>query len=322
MKAVAQHETPRRGPPAPSEPPRVFVVVCTHTTRHLGPCLASLVHQTTPPAGVVVSSDTQGEEVPALMRAVLGRLSDSRPPIPVLLTDRPHQGAARINQVRNNGVRALTASLAPDDRDIIVILDGDTMLAGDAIARHAMLGARADLIIPYRINLAESDCAALDPEALIALGPDEVLRPTNAQRRELARLHRNYSFHLSLARFGLTKPHKPKCLGGHHAVRARVMRAVDGYDEAYEGYGFDDDDFSLRVHMLRPRVRVAIAVSDILAWHLWHPTRAPQSPMDSPDAPRFHRAPRSLTPEFGLSTSKSQPRPRIVRISEHFARLA
>lgn len=319
MTAVPQPHARKPDGPATSGPPRVFVVVCTHTTRHLGPCLASLVHQTIPPAGVVVSSDTQGDEIPALMRTVFGRLCDSRPPFPVLLTDRPHQGAARINQVRNNGVRALQTSFFPDDRDVIVILDGDTMLAGDAIARHAMLGACADLIIPYRINLTESECAALDPEALIERGPDALLRPTRAQQRELARLHRNYSIHLALARFGLTKPHKPKCLGGHHAASARIMRAVDGYDEAYEGYGFDDDDFSLRVHMLRPRVRVAIAVSDVLAWHLWHPTRAPQSPMESPDAGRFHRKRYSSVPEFGLSTPKAQPQPRIISISEHTA---
>src|SRR5690606_33781595 len=128
--------------------------------RHLALCLASLARQQTPPATIVVTVDGDGPEVEAEARALWDRLGPSRRPA-LVLTMRPHGGVAQLNQVRNNGLRALDALGLADD-DLIIVLDGDTMLGADAIARHlALAAAGADLIIPFRINLTEEATARL-----------------------------------------------------------------------------------------------------------------------------------------------------------------
>src|SRR5262249_6815500 len=110
---------------------------------------------------------------------------------------------------------------------------------------------------------------------------------------------------------GLPKAHKPKILGGHHAVSVRCLRAVNGYDEQYTGYGYDDDDLSRRLHALSPPPRTAIAVSEILALHLWHPSRAPARPTDAPGYARFSSPGLPIEAEHGWRNPIPQPEPHV-----------
>jgi hypothetical protein len=259
------------------------------------------------PHTIVVTVDGEVVEVEAEARAVWDRLDPARRPR-LALTMRPHTGVARLNQVRNNGLRALGA-LGLADSDLIIVLDGDTMLAADAVARHvALAAAGADLIVPFRVNLSEQATARLSVEDLLgADAGDPAALATESDRRALAARHRRYQRQLALKRIaGLIKPHKPKVLGGHHAVRAGALRAVNGYDEQYTGYGFDDDDLARRLHQLRPRLRVAIAVRDIMAVHLWHPSRAPASPELAPGAARFARRDLPVRAEQGWDSPSPQ----------------
>jgi GT2 family glycosyltransferase len=303
---------------------RAHVVVPTHTPRHLDLCLASLGRQRTLPATVVVTVDGEVPEVEAEARAVWGRLDPGRRPT-LVITMRPHGGVARLNQVRNNGLRALD-DLGLTGDDLVIMLDGDTMLAADAIERHSALAAAgADVIVPFRVNLTEETTARLSLDDLLPDSPSlrggrAGLEPaqlvTEADRLALQRRHRRYHRQLALKRIpGLVKPHKPKVLGGHHAVRACFLRAVNGYDEQYTGYGFDDDDLTRRLHQLRPRPRTVIAVSQIMALHLWHPSRAPARPEDSPGAARFARREVTAPAERGWASPASQGKGRVVVIA-------
>src|SRR5205085_9251119 len=139
--------------------------------------------------------------------------------------------------VRNNGLRALAANGALGDSDPVLLLDGDTVLARDAIARHAALAAEGyELIIPFRVNLDEGKTARVSAEALLELARDPA-GPTIAElagaEDELAMVsrERRYRRQLLLRKLvpgwaGLPKRHKPKILGGHHAVSVRCLRAV------------------------------------------------------------------------------------------------
>lgn len=304
--------------------PRAHVVVPTHTPRHLALCLASLGRQQRPPATVVVTVDGEVAEVEAEARRVWERLepasrSPGSPPR-LAITMRPHAGVAQLNQVRNNGLRALD-SLGLDDEDLVIVLDGDTMLAPDAVERHLELTGRgkggkrpeADLIVPFRVNLTEQRTAGVSLDDLVEGRLDLEGLASEADRESLRARDRRYRRQLALKRVpGLVKAHKPKVLGGHHAVRAGALRAVNGYDEGYTGYGFDDDDLARRLHQLRPRVRTVIAVEEILALHLWHPSRAPSRPEEAPGAARFARHDLPVSAEKGWRSPAGQEEGRVV----------
>jgi GT2 family glycosyltransferase len=295
---------------------RCHVVVPTHTTRHLQPCLVSLAQQSHPPDSIVVTCDTDDAAIADLLDQTREALGQRLPRL--VHVSRAHTGVARLNQVRNNGLRALDSVVSPADGDLIVVLDGDTMLAPDTIERHVAGADRgADVIIPFRVNLDEktTDQVVRSPLDL----PDLRDLVTEADTRLLFQRHRRYQRQLLLRRLfpawlGVVKAHKPKVLGGHHAVRVGVMRRVNGYDEGYVGYGYDDDDLTRRLHQLRPRVGVSIAVKESLSFHLWHPTRAPQRPTEAPGYARFVRTDLPTHAELGWTSPGDQPEVRVREV--------
>lgn len=302
-------------PVSDSAPTRCHVVVPTHTTRHLEACLASLAAQSRPPASVVVTCDTDDPAIGELLESI--PIASGGGIARIIQARRAHTGIPRLNQVRNNGLRALEAITTLVEDDIIVLLDGDTMLAEDALKRHAAAAARgAELIIPFRVNLSRATTAGLGAGPI---APARVRRlVTASDEAALRRRHRRYERQLLLRRLlpdwtRAVKPHKPKVLGGHHGVSVRVLRAVNGYDELYTGYGYDDDDLTRRIYRLRPRVRVAVVVRECLSLHLWHASRGPRRPTDAPGYERFRRNDLPTAAQFGWSTPSDQP-PVEVRV--------
>lgn len=291
---------------------RIFLIIPTHTTRHLDRCLGALARQERPPDGVVLSCDNDDASILGLAASTWrkARAASSLPPL--VATQRPFTGRPSLNQVRNNGLRAMDGACDPMERDLVVMLDGDTMLDETALARHAhLLDSGTDLIVPYRVNLDERQSDGIDLDHLLDSQSPPLRRLTRADQIEaLRRRHRRYERQLRVKRSPLggllVKAHKPKVLGGHHAVRIGPLRAVNAYDEAYHDYGYDDDDLARRLHALRPRIKTAIAVSDCLAYHLWHPSRAPQSPTGAPGYARFATKALPVRAELGWDAPATQ----------------
>jgi hypothetical protein len=327
MSRAGEH---RDGEPGADNAPAVHLLIPTHTTRHLAPCLAAIAWQREMPATVVVTCDTDDPSIGTLLAEWWPRVGGTvsargmRPPR-LLHTFRAHQGEARLNQVRNNGLRALDRDGVLRDEDLIVVIDGDMVLDELAVLRHR--GDRAlgvDLVIPYRVNLSEAETGGVSAGVIIdhaarcpregpAAGAPFLHGAVRRTMDELARRERRYRRQLWMRRFtpAFIKAHKPKILGGHHGVSVRTLRAINGYDDAFVGYGYDDDDLSRRVYALRPAPRTAIAVEEIRAFHLWHPTRAPGRPTDSPNYERFRRRDLPSYAERGWQSPADQPAPTV-----------
>jgi hypothetical protein len=245
---------------------------------------------------------------------VAAALKDSGRTIPrLVLAQREHQGVPMLNQVRNNGFRALDQTGGLHDDDLVVILDGDTLLHPDTLRHHRLLRRRgADLILPYRINLTEDETRATTPEDWLAAETAAACAErwlSTARVRELQHRQRRYEWHLTLKRLPvlgkhLVKPHKPKIIGGHHAVGINALRAVNGFDEHFTHYGYNDDELGRRLHA--SGARVAVAVDRALAFHLWHPSRAPDRPVEAPGYARF-ASNLPVVAENGWRTPREQP---------------
>ena len=286
----------------------------THTTRHLAACLASLAHQTRLPTGVVVTCDTDDPAIGSLLDewwprvCTAMRRRHSGAASPLWHTFRAHHGRPHLNQVRNNGLRVLRDAGGIAGEDCVLVLDGDTMLAADAVEKHAALrAAGAELVIPYRYMLSEAVTGTVDAATVLERGVDETRLADATQTRELAARDRRYRKNLWLSRWGLTKVHKPKLVGGHHAAAWGRLAEINGFDEEYIGYRFNDDDLCRRMKGLRPRVSVAIAVKAISAYHLWHPIRAPERLQDAPGYARWSRKRLPVRCERGIENPLAQP---------------
>lgn len=289
---------------------RVHVVIPTHTTRHLEATLAALAASENVPATVVVSVDGEGPGFEDLLaRAPLA------PATQRVLTARPHQGEARLNQVRNNGLRALNTLGRVAPADMVLVIDGDMALGREAIGVHARPGA--DLVLASRVNLIEQEAESLSRllvggafddagtmmQSLWASARPEVI----GRQRRLDRQRRLRA--LPVIGRVLCKSHKPKLLGGHHSVRWSALLLVNGYDERFVGYGFDDDDLARRLYA--SGARPAVRVDSIPAFHLWHATRAPARPTGAPGHATF-ATPWTVRAQSGIDDGIAQPEP-VVR---------
>ncbi|MFN0012778.1 MAG: galactosyltransferase-related protein [Phycisphaerales bacterium] len=295
--------------------PGVFILIPTHTTRHLAACLASLAHQTRPPRGVVVTCDTDDASIGALLDEWWPRVCGRLGSVPLWHTFRPHQGRPQLNQVRNNGLRALRDRAGIRGSDCVLVLDGDTMLAPDAVENHAVLRAGgAELVIPYRYMLDEATTRTIDAGEILAGGVPEARLTTPDMVAQIEARDRRYRKNLFLSRWGLTKGHKPKLVGGHHAAAFARLVEINGFDEEYVGYRFNDDDLCRRLRALRPRVQIAIAVKAIAAYHLWHPIRAPERLQDAPGFARWSRKDLPVRCVRGIDNPLEQPVPSVREV--------
>jgi len=256
----------------------VHVIASTHTTRHLRWALLGLAHQSVAPASITLTCDTDDPALSECAAACAKELG-----LVIRHVRRPHQGREMLAQVRNNGIRALLESGLARDEDLLLMLDGDCVLAHDAVERHGTHGANADMVVAFRVDLTEAQTARAD-ESRLARGELPV-EPDAGQSAAIRRRHRRYLRQSLLRRVGLAKPHTPKPLGGHHAVRLGRMIEINGYDEQYHTWGTEDDDLGRRVYAAGGRSRVAVA--EITCLHMYHPTRNPGVWKDRPNARRF-----------------------------------
>lgn len=301
---------------------RLFLLIPTHTTRHLDSCIAALARQTRMPDGIVVACDTDDPEIAMLLDTFWPRVARAlsarnlTPPV-FLQTSRPRQDAPRLNQNRNNGLRALDSRFSLRDDDLILVIDGDTILEERGIERHA---ARAEsILLAYRINLDAERTAALKADRLLDLSMRLDGLATPAELADLAsrqrRLERQARLRASPFFSRFLKRHKPKLLGGHHAVRVGPLRSVNGYDEFFRGDGTDDDDLARRLYQLRPLPTIAVLATSILAFHLHHDTRRPWRPTQAPDYARFVRSDAPTSAERGWNSPLPQPDPVIRTVA-------
>lgn len=278
--------------------PPVHVVITTHTPRHLGPCLAALARQSRPPRTVVLTCDSDDPEIARTAEDAWRRAGPRLNPTPLfVLTRRRSQGQARVSQTRNNGLRALDRVAPPRDSDLVIWLDGDMLLGESGVERHAALAAAGAEFIPaFRVCLEPGPTAAITVDSVLGDGPTAIPSlEAMARERDLDELRarqRRYERQLRVRRLrplGLpfVKPHKPKAIACHFSVTVGRLREINGFDEEFVGYASEDDDLSRRLHALRPRIRTAIAVESILAFHLWHPTRATARPKEEAAYGRF-----------------------------------
>ncbi|MEE2681269.1 MAG: galactosyltransferase-related protein [Planctomycetota bacterium] len=256
----------------------VHVVIPTHTTRHLHRTLLGYAHQAVPATSITVSCDTDDPRIGTLLEQVVAETGT-----PLTQVYRARHPEARRSQTRNNGIRSLLGrGLAEEDR--LLIVDGDCIPAADLIARHAEHASRGEFVIGNYIPLDERTTSGIPSDA----GMHAYLEANVAaeQLARLDRIHRKARRHQVLRRFHLTKAHKPKIVGSNTSFRAGSLLAINGFDEEYMEWGYEDDDLGKRLH--RSGARSVIAVREARIYHQWHPTSARAAWQSGSVAERFH----------------------------------
>ena len=237
---------------------------------HLRLLVAALAAQTRVPDELVVADD--GSDA-ATVAALAKFLPAGGIPARVV---RQEKDGYRLAAARNLAIRAATG-------DYLLFLDCDVVPLPDAVAVHERQAAPRRLLAGHRALLDEAATKALFAAVPAPAEADWELAWRSADMRELETAARLFARHAALRRWHLARPHKPKLIGCHFSLFREDVERVNGFDENFVGWGYEDDDFARRLYRSGVEPRSAIAAAR--AVHLWHPTLAPQALQRHRDRP-------------------------------------
>jgi glycosyltransferase involved in cell wall biosynthesis len=235
--------------------PEIALLISTyHRPRHLQRALWSVAMQRNV-AGkmeVVVTDDGSTDETAQVVEA-FARTVD----FPVRFTTHPHS-TFQLSRCRNEGVRASTAPY-------LLFLDGDCLLPLDHVAIHLERRRPGVTRTGTFVRLDETTSQRINEQAIrsgefMRWAPaDEIRKTRNKGRRSMV-----YEW--------LRHPTKPRLVGNNIGVWRSDYERINGFDENFEGWGWEDDDLGRRLR------RAGVRLKSILAWtftfHMWHPTEA------------------------------------------------
>lgn len=174
-------------------------------------------------------------------------------PFRVAFTTHRHDGF-RLSQCRNEGA---TVAAAP----YLLFTDGDCLLPPDHLAMH--LRRRR----PGRV--AAGDCYRLDEASTARLTTDLVRGAAYRDWPSAAELKRVRQKATRARVYGaLRVPMRPRLTGCNIGVWRDDFERVNGFDEGYVGWGYEDRDLQRR--LARAGVRTRTILHWTVAYHQWH----------------------------------------------------
>jgi len=238
------------------------VIVTTYQKpRHLRLCLASIAGQlgVQDCMEVIVSDDGSTDETADIVQHFARSAC-----FPVAFVTHPHDGF-QVSKVRNQGAAASRGRF-------LVFFDGDCIFPQHHLATLLRL-ARPKVVLAGDCCRLDEDLSSMIDEATVR-DPEQwqMLRQKAPQCevRRLAKQHRKallYSF--------LRHPRKPKIVGNNFGICRDDFFGVNGFDETFVGWGYEDDDLGIRLRRIGVRIRSVLNCT--YPYHIWH-RRDPSAP--------------------------------------------
>ena len=272
--------------------PRVAVIVSTYNRPEaLEAVLASLADQTTHHCEVVVADDGSSPSTRDLCQRLQTRM-----PFPLAHVWQEDRGY-RLAAIRNRAVASSTA-------DYVVLMDGDCAVLPDFVASHAKLAERGCFVRGPRV-LLQKDFTEFVLRESVSIHRWGRLRWLTHWRRG------NVDQFLPFLKLplGALRKRIPQRWAGIRGCNLGVWRedylAVNGLNEDYEGWGYEDWDFVSRLMkrgVVHKEGRFAVPVL-----HFWHES---QEGLDM-NRDRFERqlASNTVWVERGVSQYLERHRP-------------
>lgn len=218
-------------------------------------CLESLFAQQDKNFEIIVADDGSS---PANLNKTQAFCADS--PVAVSYIHHEDQGF-RAGTIRNKAV-------SQSKGDYLLFIDGDCVLLPDFIARHRQLAATRCFVPGNRVLLS--------PEFTRQVIEQQIPLHTKSLyyflwRRLQQKINRiSGFFHLPLGFLRHIQPQKwQRAMTCNLGVWKKDFIGVNGFDELFEGWGYEDSDLVIRlIHagIKRKEGRFAVPVL-----HLWHP---------------------------------------------------
>ncbi len=227
---------------------KISLIITTYNWKEaLRLSLASCLQQTMPPAEIVIADDGSGPDTAALIQNFA-----AHSPIPVIHSWQEDQGF-RLAASRNKAI-------AKSSGDYIILIDGDILLERNFIADHANFARPKSFVQGTRVLLSASLSQHILAQASL---PESFCRSDVENKKNCIRsklLSRLFS-HRDCGRGGVRT-----C---NFAFWREAALKVNGFNEAFKGWGREDSEFTARLlhaGFIRRNIKF-----HALVYHLYHP---------------------------------------------------
>ena len=230
--------------------PRVTLIVTTYNwPAALDLTLRSVVRQSVAPAEVIVADDGSGSETQEVVARWQERLNT--PLLHVWQADR----GFRLARSRNRAIAAARG-------DYLIIIDGDMVLHRHFIADHVRAARRGCFIQGVRLLTGPTAAGRMLQHGILDLG---FFAPDIIRRRHTLRS-------LLLSRLVFRERTGQRAIRGcNQAYWKSDLIRVNGFNEAFEGWGREDNEIAARLY--NAGIQRRNLKCQALAIHLHHPLR-------------------------------------------------
>ena len=235
----------------------ISVVVSTYNRPDaLKACLDSLLYQTDSNFEIIVADDGSTNDTASLVNSYI---NDKNINTKIRHVYQPDQGF-RLSRIRN-------LAIIDSQGEYLIFIDGDCIALPEFVFRHRQLATPQYFVAGNRVLINQHFTEEILKRNIRLYTKNFLyflrLRLTN-------KINRLVSFiHLPLERLRYLQPYKwNKAVGCNTAFWKKDLLAVNGYDESFQGWGYEDSDLVIRlIHsgIKRKEGRFAVPVL-----HLWH----------------------------------------------------
>jgi GT2 family glycosyltransferase len=239
---------------------RISVIVATYNApRELDLALHGIARQSTLPNEIVIADDGSREDTRDRIESWRARF-----PMPLHHVWQEDLGF-RKSRVQNEAVRRASG-------DYLVFLDGDSIPHRHWIADHVSASRERRVLCGRRVRLGPKLSARLTGED-VDLGRLEkplgiVFKSAVAKDSKRALL----GVRLPPLVARLFHPRSRKLMGVNVSMPRRAFESVNGFDEAFEHYGWEDLDLEIRLR--RSGFELYPLLNRAVVYHMYHPMKA------------------------------------------------
>lgn len=229
--------------------------------RHLELVLAALERQSTRDFELILCDDGSGPETQGVIEAYRKRL-----PVPMTHVWQEHQGFRKC-RILNEGLRKSRG-------ETMIFLDGDCVPHKDYVRDHLEQQESGRYLAGRRVELGPDLSAKLTVER-VRQGFFDWPRPAliaSVFKKDTEHLQRSFRVPFAPLREKLGMNRIDDMKGCNYSVsRTALVDELNGFDEAYEGYGREDTDVELRLQNLGLKIKSMKGLA--IQFHVWHPRR-------------------------------------------------
>ncbi len=242
-------------------PKKATLLLATYEMpHHLKMVCARLECQSSRDFEIMICDDGSGPRTKCVIDEFI-----SRSPVPVKHLWQEHTGFRKC--------RILNRAIRESQGEVLIFLDGDCIPHRHFIADHIQMQEAGYYLAGRRMELGPKISQWLSSKH-VHQGFFDFPQPrliVSVLDGESDHLQRSFRVSWDWLRSSLRMKSIIDLKGCNFSVDRRALEAINGFDEAYEGYGREDTDVELRLKNLGYKIKSLKGLA--LQFHLWHPRR-------------------------------------------------